>query len=194
MNFELAYRIGMHQHRDEIEPFAHWIANRGPRNVVEIGTLHGGTAALWHSIATGLVISIDKPNRRFGGADHELTFKQCLARSERLERLLSHRFIGILADSQEESTKEVVEDLLGDELVDLLFIDGDHTYAGVLRDYELYLPLMAPGGVVAFHDINDTDFHHQAGCYVDQLWKSIQGTKREFTIKGEWGGIGALVI
>jgi len=36
--------------------------------------------------------------------------------------------------------------------VDLLFIDGGHDLATVRRDIELYLPLVKPGGVVAFHD------------------------------------------
>lgn len=34
----------------------------------------------------------------------------------------------------------------------LLFIDGDHSYAGVKRDIESWMPLLASGGKVAFHD------------------------------------------
>lgn len=33
-----------------------------------------------------------------------------------------------------------------------LFIDGDHSYEGVKRDWELYSPLVAPGGYVIFDD------------------------------------------
>ena len=36
--------------------------------------------------------------------------------------------------------------------VDLLFIDGDHSEAGVAEDWELWSPLVAPGGTVVFHD------------------------------------------
>lgn len=36
--------------------------------------------------------------------------------------------------------------------IDLLFIDGDHSYNGVLRDIEAWLPHIAKGGIVAFHD------------------------------------------
>lgn len=35
---------------------------------------------------------------------------------------------------------------------DLLFIDAGHSYQDVGRDHYLYAPLVAPGGVVAFHD------------------------------------------
>jgi predicted O-methyltransferase YrrM len=38
------------------------------------------------------------------------------------------------------------------EPVDLVFIDGDHTEAGCRMDWELWSPLVAPGGVVLFHD------------------------------------------
>jgi hypothetical protein len=34
-----------------------------------------------------------------------------------------------------------------------LFIDGDHTYEGVRRDFEMYSPLVRKGGIIAFHDI-----------------------------------------
>ncbi len=36
--------------------------------------------------------------------------------------------------------------------VDLLFIDGDHSYEGVKADWELFVPLVKPFGVVIFHD------------------------------------------
>jgi len=36
--------------------------------------------------------------------------------------------------------------------IELLFIDGDHTYDGVKRDYNLYYPMVKVGGLIAFHD------------------------------------------
>ena len=36
--------------------------------------------------------------------------------------------------------------------IDLLFIDGDHTLAGVTNDFTLFGKWMAPDGLVAFHD------------------------------------------
>ncbi len=38
-------------------------------------------------------------------------------------------------------------------MVDVLFIDGDHTYEGVKKDFELYSSLVKVGGIIAFHDI-----------------------------------------
>ena len=37
----------------------------------------------------------------------------------------------------------------------LLWIDGDHSYAGVRRDFEEWFPKLAVGGHVAFHDTVD---------------------------------------
>ena len=37
--------------------------------------------------------------------------------------------------------------------IELLFIDGDHSYEGVRRDAELWLPRLMEGGIVMFHDV-----------------------------------------
>lgn len=37
--------------------------------------------------------------------------------------------------------------------IDILFIDGDHSYEGVLADWQTFGPAIAPEGVVAFHDV-----------------------------------------
>lgn len=36
--------------------------------------------------------------------------------------------------------------------VDLLFIDGDHSYEGVKKDWDLYSPMLKRNSVVIFHD------------------------------------------
>ncbi len=38
--------------------------------------------------------------------------------------------------------------------VELLFIDGDHSYDAVLRDAELWLPKLTEGATVMFHDVS----------------------------------------
>jgi predicted O-methyltransferase YrrM len=45
-----------------------------------------------------------------------------------------------------------VVDRFDDGELDLLFIDGDHSYEGVKRDYELYVSKVKPGGLILFHD------------------------------------------
>jgi predicted O-methyltransferase YrrM len=40
--------------------------------------------------------------------------------------------------------------------VELLFIDGDHSYDAVRRDADVWLPRLVEGGVVMFHDVGPT--------------------------------------
>jgi predicted O-methyltransferase YrrM len=39
-----------------------------------------------------------------------------------------------------------------DKKIDIIFIDGDHSYEGVKADWELFLPHLTEFGVVIFHD------------------------------------------
>jgi predicted O-methyltransferase YrrM len=36
--------------------------------------------------------------------------------------------------------------------IDMIFIDGDHSYEGVRRDFELFLPHVKETGIIVFHD------------------------------------------
>ena len=80
--------------------------------------------------------------------------------------------------------------------IDFLFCDGDHTYEGVKKDYEMYSPLVRKGGLMAFHDIcphsSDQD------CGVDQLWREILGKHKSWehveNRNREMYGIGVLEL
>ena len=43
-----------------------------------------------------------------------------------------------------------------DRPIHLLFIDGSHEYEDVLADFEGFYPHVVPGGIVAFHDYDNT--------------------------------------
>jgi len=42
--------------------------------------------------------------------------------------------------------------VLEDIKIDLLFIDGDHSYVGVKNDFDLYSQILSPNGVIMIHD------------------------------------------
>lgn len=123
--------------------------------VVEIGCDAGGV--LWALQELGArVIGVDLPGGAFSsGAD-----------------LDCHGADIVVGDSHAPATRAALVDKLAGEPVDLLFIDGDHTYKGVRADYESYSPLVRPGGLVAFHDI----CHHHLfpDVRVDRLWWEIK--------------------
>lgn len=49
-------------------------------------------------------------------------------------------------------------DKFEDQSVDLIFIDGNHSYKAVKQDLELYWPKLKNGGVMTGHDYGDPNF------------------------------------
>jgi predicted O-methyltransferase YrrM len=121
-----------------------------PKVVVEIGTCHGGTLYLWCQAAdpSATLISIDLPEGEFGGG-----YPACRADFYRGFATGSQQVHLLRADSHSPDTARRVQELLGEQTIDFLFIDGDHTYAGVKQDFELYSPLVSKDGLIALHDI-----------------------------------------
>jgi len=84
--------------------------------------------------------------------------------------------------------------MLADRPLDVLFIDGDHSYGGVKADWEMYGPLVAPDGLIAFHDI--VPHRPETECEVYTLWQELKTrfAHREIiaNIGQSWGGIGII--
>lgn len=181
------------QVRAELRQFAAIVAERRPKTVLEIGTFQGGTlftlCRLAHPAAT--VISVDLPGGRFGGGYRWLRvplFKSFAVKGQCLHLLRG--------DSHKSETREKVTAILGDQKLDLLFIDGDHTCEGVRADFNLYSPLVQPGGIVVFHDIAE---HPPAmGCDVARFWDEIKYSYRYSEIIEDrhqgWAGLGLLYL
>lgn len=77
----------------------------------------------------------------------------------------------IIADSNSDECINKVKYQLNFKLVDFLFIDANHSYSAVKRDFELYSPLVRKGGIIAFHDVALKD-----NPYVEvyKLWDEIK--------------------
>jgi SAM-dependent methyltransferase len=74
-----------------------------------------------------------------------------------------------------------------DESIDLLHIDGLHTYAAVKHDWEAWFPRVAPGGVVLLHDIaaRSRDFG------VWKLWDELSPNYESFAFH-HYHGLGVI--
>lgn len=57
-----------------------------------------------------------------------------------------------------------------DGSIGLLHIDGFHTYEAVLHDFEIWLPKLAAGAIIMFHDTNVRE--NNFGVW--KLWESLQ--------------------
>jgi predicted O-methyltransferase YrrM len=167
-----------------------------PRVVLEIGTMHGGTLWAWCRLATddALIISVDLPGGGFGGGydpRHARTLRSYAGCGQRLEL--------IAGDSHSPKTLRQVQQILGERAIDLLFIDGDHTYEGVSQDFAMYGPLVRPSGLIAFHDVLPC---RPEDGQVSRFWEETKWTYRfaemldetEVSWRGPWGGIGVLFV
>jgi len=166
---------------------------KDPKVVVEIGTANGGTLFCFSKLAPqgATIVSIDLPGGKFGGGYPE--GRVPLYYSFKKE---SQKTFLLREDSHSEQTLENLRTILGGngKKIDFLFIDGDHTYEGVKKDFELYSTLVGDGGIVAFHDI--AVHPDSTGCFVNLFWDEI---KRKYKYKEfvedrnqGWGGIGVL--
>jgi predicted O-methyltransferase YrrM len=99
-------------------------------------------------------------------------------------------------DSHKEETVRKLKDILGGGMIDLLFIDGDHRYEGVRKDFEMYSPLVRKGGIIAFHDICPGPPDAVGG--VPSFWKETMGKYQNMPIikdQSQGGcGIGILFL
>jgi hypothetical protein len=62
-----------------------------------------------------------------------------------------------------------------DGSIDLLHIDGEHTYEAVERDFRRWWPKVKPGGVVIMHDAAER--HHDFG-----VWKLLEELRKKFLV------------
>lgn len=134
----------------ELTAFLQLVRARRPRTVVEIGTARGGTLYALAQIAEpdAVFVSIDLPGAPNCGGQTQV--ERALFRAFLRPR---QRIAFLPRDSHAPATLRDLRRLLGSRAIDLLFLDGDHSYAGVRRDFEMYADLVAPDGLVALHDI-----------------------------------------
>lgn len=72
------------------------------------------------------------------------------------------------------------------EKIDILFIDGDHSYQGVLSDFLMYADLVAPGGYVVFDDYNDIQHSPEVKPAVNQIVNNFKNYEIIGTIKNNF--------
>jgi predicted O-methyltransferase YrrM len=128
-----------------------WLAQMAvsAKNIVEIGSWKGRSTKVLLEASEGFVHAID----HFKGTDKDGDFwsgalaKEQDVHAEFMKNVGTYPNLRVHRMSSEDAV-----DMFDDKSLDLVFIDGDHTHKGVLRDIENYLPKVKPGGTICGHD------------------------------------------
>ena len=179
------------QVKSEITKLLEILEKNRPRVIIEIGTANGGTLFSLSRIASddAFIISVDLPGGEFGGGYPR--WKIPLYNSFAIK---NQKMYLVRADSHKEETLRKVKSILEGRKVDLLFIDGDHSYEGVKKDFEIYKSLVKKNGIIVFHDI--VRHATETNCNVDKFWREIKKKYKNIEIIEDknqgWGGIGLI--
>lgn len=144
------------------------IANLKPKRIVELGT-HYGTS-LW---AFSQAVKDQETNTELfavdtweGEAHAGFYGEEVFDKVKRIkEKFYPNLKINLVRKTFDEALKE-----FENESIDILHIDGLHTYEAVKHDFEAWLPKVEKNGMVLLHDIivKRTDF----GVY--KLWEELK--------------------
>jgi predicted O-methyltransferase YrrM len=119
-----------------------------PKVCVEIGSARGKSAC-----AVGQALRRNGEGRLYAIDPHRATSWNDTDSVDSLSTLQRHLQQSGAADYVEIVRKTSAEAAQGwNRPIELLFIDGDHSYAGVKADWELFLPHLSPWATVVFHD------------------------------------------
>ncbi len=168
----------------EITALASAVEALHPKIILEIGTARGGTLLIWSSLASEKVITCDLQDMSAQGPLYRAfppTGSTCQV------TLLS-------GDSHSAGFKQRVAKELGGKKADFIFIDGDHTVEGVTADYNDYREFVRPGGIIAFHDIVESQPIVTNQVY--HLWKKLkqEAVTEEFVNDPKQCGYGIGII
>jgi predicted O-methyltransferase YrrM len=114
--------------------------SREAKVIVEIGCYEGKTCAVLAKNCTGMVYTIDYfPRDKLG-----ISYSECIAKTyHKRHRIKNMIFLKGLSS-------EVVHKFHND--IDFLFVDADHSYEAIQRDWKEWFPKVVDKGIIALHD------------------------------------------
>jgi GT2 family glycosyltransferase/glycosyltransferase involved in cell wall biosynthesis len=176
-------------------PFAFWLVKAArPRTLVELGT-HSGNSyfafcqAVAAFVPSGRAYAVDS----WAGDEHAGYYsEEVFAEVSRVNHTYFQGFSTLLRSSFDDARTYFPSSESGAGLqsgVDLLHIDGLHTYDAVKHDFETWRSALSPRAVVLFHDINV----RERGFGVWRLWQELAEQYPSFAFDHS-NGLGVLGV
>lgn len=163
---------GALQDQAELEVLLSILHNHLPVQVIEIGCWAGGlTWALSQLPEVRTVVTVDR------------YFQSPL---EWQPNPSNSPVVMVQGDSNDTYTRDKVTVALGEDLADVLVIDGGHEYQVCMRDWELYTPLVADDGLIVVHDTQG--YPGRPDIQVPDVWVKIRRQHRTLELVSRPGG------
>jgi len=138
---------------------------------LEIGSCNGPTLYMLSQLSSdnATLISIDletdgDTHRRMVLGEDKINFFSSLCKENQTIYTLTK-------NSHLQETLDDVISILGENKLDYLFIDADHSYNGISKDFEMYSPLVKEKGIIGFHDILSLD-NQDCGLFFNSIKKN----------------------
>lgn len=162
------------QDKEELGELFQLLGDQQFKVIVEIGVHQGHSLEVWYDAF--------KPTLLIGVETEEKPIINPIIRKPEV-RL-------VIGNSNNTDINLEVMQLLNGQSIDLLYIDGDHHYDAVMKDLELYGPLVADDGRIVLHDAGLIG-HPDVEVY--RVWAELDGTpsKRKL-IHSKGTGFGVL--
>jgi predicted O-methyltransferase YrrM len=168
----------------DLEVLLPLVARLKPKTILEIGAWRGYSIEVWYNAF--------KPSKLITIENESVALDFINERVKNYEFAYMDPSPTLIAlDSHSDRALTTVVKELKEDLVDFLFIDGDHSYEGVKKDFHFYSPLVRRGGIIAFHDIL---CHADGTEEVDIFWKEIKDTHPMQEIKESQNSTGIGVL
>jgi len=177
-------KIRVQQHIDELKWLISKVVKIKPKIILEIGLGFRGFHKINELILQetydgsnkNLLIGIDRDYEDFQLYDPDL------------DKVEIYSLKGL---SQDEDIIYQTINILQNKEIDFLFIDGDHTYNLVRKDFITYSQFVRKGGLIGFHDIASGDSRVLGGP--GKLFYELEGRKEK--ILGDLGmGTGVVYV
>lgn len=126
-----------------------------PMIAVEIGVAEGNNSndLIEHGVETMYSVDAWKTLNQRGDGGYEQSWHD-MNYNKAVKLLSKHKEKSIIIKGVSHEVAETFED----ESIGMIYLDGDHSYEGVMKDLEAWYPKVVKGGIIAGHDYLSQDY------------------------------------